>query len=475
MTTHPAAEATSHAAARPAGRRTWLALSVLALAQFMLVLDVTVVNVALPDIGAGLHLSGPSLTWVLTAYTVVFGGLMLLGGRLADLFGARRLALAGLALFTAASLASGLAASAPMLIGGRVAQGAGAALLSPAALALVTTMFSGRDRHRALGVWAAIGGAGSAIGVVLGGLLTSAAGWPWVFFSNVPAGVAVLIAVPLLVPASRPQAAAARLDVPGALLVTAATAAAIFGLVSVGSHGWAAPAVLVPLALAATGYAAFALAERRAAVPLMDLRLLARRPVAAGSFLMLVATGLLVGSFFLGSFSLQRGHGFSALATGLLFLPVALAIVAGAHAASHAVTRFDRRALTATALAVAAAGSALAASVPGTAGLVTGMSVAALGLGATFVLATTTALAATAGHAAGVGSGIVSTSHELGGAAGVAVLSSIALAGAGPGLSGAGFTRAFTVSAVSALVAAVLAALTVPRGRAAAAAGPHAH
>ncbi len=378
MTTHQAAEATSRGTAPPVTRRPWLALSVLALAQFMLVLDVTVVNVALPDIGAGLHLTGPSLTWVLTAYTVVFGGLMLLGGRLADLLGARRIALTGLAVFTAASLASGLATGAPMLIAGRIAQGAGAALLSPAALALVTTMFSGRDRHRALGVWAAIGGAGSAIGVVLGGLLTATAGWPWVFFINVPVGAVVLAAVPALIPAARPQDPGARLDVPGALLVTGATGAAIYGLVNAGGHGWGTAAVLVPLAVAAAGYAAFALAERRAAAPLMDLRLLTRRPVAAGALLMLVATGLLVGSFFLGSFYLQRVQGFSALTTGLLFLPVALATIAGAHLASRAVTRLDRRALTAAALALAAAGAAVAASVPGAAGLVTGMSAAAV-------------------------------------------------------------------------------------------------
>src|SRR5216683_6093702 len=210
-------------ASRPPRR--WLALVLLCLAQFMLILDVTVVNVALPDIGSSLHLDRPELTWVLTAYTLAFGGLMLLGGRLADLLGARRVVLAGLALFTAASLLSGLALNAAMLLGGRVAQGVGAALLSPSALSLVTTTFTGSERNKALGIWATIGGDGSAVGVILGGVLTSGPGWPWVFFINVPVGLLVLAALPALVPAGQPHGDRVRVDVPGALAVTAATGA----------------------------------------------------------------------------------------------------------------------------------------------------------------------------------------------------------------------------------------------------------
>src|SRR5215472_5440236 len=246
---------------RAALRSPGLALALLASAQLMLVLDVTVVNVALPDIGTALRLHPGELAWVMTAYTLVFGGLMLLGGRLADLFGARRLTLIGLAVFIASSLLCALSGDAAMLLAGRSLQGLGAALMSPAALATVMTLFAGPGRGKALGVWAGLAGAGSALGVILGGVLTSEAGWRWVFAINVPIGVALLIAIPLAVPARRPGAAERGLDVPGAVLVTAGTAAAIYGLINVGSHGWAATSTVLPLVLAGAVWAAFAMVE----------------------------------------------------------------------------------------------------------------------------------------------------------------------------------------------------------------------
>ncbi len=476
MATSESLATTGLAGRAPRPPRRWLALVLLCLAQFMLILDVTVVNVALPDIGSSLHLDRPELTWVLTAYTLAFGGLMLLGGRLADLLGARRVVLAGLALFTAASLLSGLALNAAMLLGGRVAQGVGAALLSPSALSLVTTTFTGSERNKALGIWATIGGAGSAVGVILGGVLTSGPGWPWVFFINVPVGLLVLAALPALVPAGQPHGDRVRVDVPGALAVTAATGAAIYGLVNVGGHGWLTPSTLAPLGAAAVLYAVFVVTERAVTAPLMDVRMLTRRPVAAAAFLMLVATGLLVGTFFLASFYLQRVRGYSALDTGLAFLPVAVAAVVGAHTASRLVARLDGRVLAAGSLALAAAGAGAAAHWPGPVTLIAGISVAAVGIGATFVTAFTTALSRIDTRQAGVGSGIINTFHELGGAIGVAVLSSIAapsLTAADPSL--AGFTRAFTFCAIAALSAALLAALAVPAGTAPAGATPHAH
>ena len=340
----------------------WVALALLASAQLMLVLDVTVVNVALPDIGAALHLQRGELPWVMTIYTVFFGGLMLLGGRIADLFGARRMTLGGLALFTAASLLCGLSGDAATLLAGRSLQGLGAALMSPAALAAVMTLFTGASRGKALGVWSALAGVGSALGVVLGGVLTSEAGWRWVFTINVPIGVALLIAIPLAVPARPPSEAAERgLDVPGAVLVTAGTAAAIYGLINVGSHGWAAASTVLPLVLAVAIWTVFALLERRVRRPLLTVGLLRRRAVLAGSFLMLAATGLLVGGFFLGSFALQHAHGYSALHVGLVFLPVAVATIAGAQAGTQVLTRLSARIVAVTGLALAAAGYAVAA------------------------------------------------------------------------------------------------------------------
>lgn len=454
----------------PAVRRPGAMLAVICAAQFMLVLDVTVVNVALPDMAADLHLGRTAMTWAVTAYTLCFGGLMLLGGRLADALGARRTLLAGLTVFTAASLVSGLAGSAPVLLGGRVAQGVGAALLSPAALSLVTTSFHGAARTRALGVWAAIGGTGSAIGVLVGGALTGGPGWSWVFYVNVPVGLALLAAVPVLVPPRAPQPAAARLDAPGAVLVTGGTGALIYGLVKAGDGGWSAPATLLPLVAAVVLYAGFAAVERVAREPLMDLRMFTRRPVLAGAFLMLIATGLLIAFFFLGSVYLQHVRGFGALRTGLVFLPVAVAVGAGAHLGARLVTSVGSRATAVGGMVIATAGCVPPArigadtSVYGV--LLPGLAVAAFGLGAVFVTATTTALGMVAHEEAGLASGVVNTFHEVGGSIGVAVVSTVAAAGIGgaPGTV-TGFADAFLVCAVAAGGCAAVSAVLVPRGK----------
>jgi EmrB/QacA subfamily drug resistance transporter len=432
----------------------------------MLVLDVTVVNVALPDIGAALHLQRSELPWVMTIYTLVFGGLMLLGGRIADLFGARRLTLAGLALFTASSLLCALSRDAAMLLAGRSLQGLGAALMSPAALATVMTLFTGSSRGKALGVWSGLAGVGSALGVILGGVLTSEAGWRWVFAINVPIGVALLVAIPLATPARPPAAVDRGLDIPGAVLVTAGTAAAIYGLINVGSHGWAATSTVLPLVLAAVIWALFALVERRARRPLLAVGLLRQRPVLAGSFLMLAATGLMVGGFFLGSFALQRAHHYSALHVGLAFLPIAVATVIGAQAGTQVLTRVSTRIVAVTGLALAAAGYAIAARWPEPAVMVTGLSIASLGIGATFVTAFTASLTDADPAEGGLRSALVNTFHELGGAAGVAVLSSAAGAGlVAARVASHDFTRAFTVGAAVAAVAVAIATALVPAVR----------
>ena len=459
--------------------RRWAALALLSTAQFMLILDITVVNIALPAIGGDLHLDRTALTWVVTAYTLLFGGLMLVGGRLADLFGARRVLLTGLAGFTAASLLAGLAPTATVLLAARAAQGIGAALISPAALAILTTTFAGAERTRALSVWAALGGTGSAAGVLVGGLLTGGPGWQWIFFVNVPVGVAVLAALPAVTSASLPAPGSRRLDLRGALLVTAATATLIYTLIRAGDAGWASTRTLVGLVAAATLYATFVATQRIARAPLMDTRILARRPVLAGIFLMLTATALLVSSFFLGSFRLQHVSGYGPLATGLAFLPVAVATVAGAHLGGRVLALVGPRAVAGVGLVAAAAGTGAAATVDATGGLIAGISVAAAGIGAAFVAATTTALAHTDPHEAGVTSGIVNTFHELGAAIGVAAVSGIAgaslSAGTAAGAGTAGFTRAFAVAAVAALVAAATTAALVPAGRPPAGLPVHVH
>ncbi|MFB7238352.1 MFS transporter [Streptomyces sp. NPDC056269] len=496
----------AHDHPRPDPRR-WKVLALICAAQFMLVLDVTVVNVALPALATDLDLGRTALTWVVTAYTLCFGGLMLLGGRLSDALGARRVLLVGLALFTAASLACGLAPNAAVLLGGRIAQGVGAALLSPAALALVTTVFHGPERAKALGVWAAVGGTGSAVGVLLGGALTSGPGWPWIFYVNVPVGLAVLATLPRFVPAApttpatpttattpmtattattatapataEPARRGGRgLDIPGALLVTTATGALVYGLVTAGDSGWTSTATLLPLLGALVLYGAFAATERRTRVPLMDPRMFTRRPVVVGSLLMLVATALLISFFFLGSLHLQHVHRLDAFRTGLLFLPVALTTAIGAHLGSRLVGTAGPRVCATGGLAVAALGClplvfADPASGPWTT-LLPSLATASLGLGAVFVTATTTALGLIAPQEAGLASGIVNTFHELGGSIGVALASTLALtATAAPAPTPAGLTAAYTLCTLTAATAALASPLLIPKGRPHLTGGPH--
>ncbi|MFJ1546650.1 MFS transporter [Streptomyces sp. NPDC088246] len=474
---HPADRAHDHP---PADPRRWMMLALICVAQFMLVLDVTVVNVALPDMAVGLDLGRTALTWVVAAYTLCFAGLMLLGGRLADVLGARRTLLAGLVVFTAASLVCGLAGSGATLIGGRIAQGVGAALLSPAALSLVTTSFHGKERNKALGVWAAIGGTGSAIGVLAGGALTSGPGWQWVFYVNVPVGIALLAAAPAFVPPRSERPSTGRLDVAGALLATAGTGSLIYGLVTAGGSGWGAAGTLVPVVGAVALYAAFAAVERVAREPLMDLRMFTRRPVLAGAFLMLFATALLIAFFFLGSVFLQHGRGFGPMRTGLVFLPVAVAVGIGAHIGSRLVGTVGSRATAVGAMVIAAGGclplTRVGADSSVYGGLLPGLAVAAFGLGAVFVTATATALGMVAHEEAGLASGVVNTFHEVGGSIGVAVVSTVAAAGIeGAAGSVSGFADAFTVCAAAAAACSVVAGLLVPRGKPEGAGGPHVH
>jgi EmrB/QacA subfamily drug resistance transporter len=449
--------------------RRWKALAALSAAQFMLILDITVVNVALPGLRADLDLSRVAFTWVVSAYLLFFGGLMLLGGRLADVFGPRSVMLSGLLIFTLASLATGLAQNEVLLIGGRVGQGVGAALLSPAALSAVTTGFHGEERNRALGVWASLGGIGFAMGVLIGGLLTAGPGWRWVFFINVPVGVALLAIIPAVVPARRPGRAPGRLDVLGAVTVTVATGAFIYGMINAGDAGWADLGTLLPIAAAVVLYGLFVVIERGVRNPLMRLSLLSRPPIVAGAFLMLVASGVLIAGLFLGSQYLQHLRDFSALQTGLFFLPPALATMIGAIAAGRLVGKFGTRPVAVVGLALVAIGNGLLISVSAEGNVyaeaLPGVVVFALGGGSLFVAATTSALGRAAQHEAGLVSGVVYTFHELGAATCAAVASTVAAAGLASEPSVDGFTDAFTVFTIIAAVAAVLALRLTPTGK----------
>jgi EmrB/QacA subfamily drug resistance transporter len=449
--------------------RRWKALAVLSLAQLMLILDLTVVNVALPNLGADLDLSRTAFTWAVSAYTLFFGGLMLLGGRFADVFGSRPVMLTGLVIFTLASLASGLAQNETLLIGGRIGQGVGAALLSPAALSAIIGIFHGEERNKALSVWASIGGIGFTTGLLIGGILTTGPGWRWVFFINVPVGIALLAAIRAVVPPHRPDRAAQRLDVLGAVTVTAATGLFIYGMINAGDEGWADLGTLLPIAAAIVLYGVFVVVERTVRNPLMHPSLLSRRPIAAGAFLMLVASGVLIAGLFLGSQYLQHFRGLSALETGLFFLPPALATMIGAIAAGRLVGRIGTRPVAVVGLILVAIGNALLIGLSADGNVyveaLPGVVVFALGGGPLFVCATTSALGRAGQHEAGVVSGVVYTFHELGAAIFVALASTVAAAGLIRTPSIDGFTDAFTVFTITAAVAAVLSLRLVPSGK----------
>ena len=440
-------------------RRRWQMLAFLGIAQLMLIVDVTVVALALPQIGSDLGLSRSALTWVVSIYALVFGGLMLLGGKAADVFGSRRIVLLGLAVFTLASLLTGFATDPATLLIGRGLQGLGAAAMSPAALSVIARTFAGAELAKALGVWSALGGAGAALGVLLGGLLTSGPGWSWVFWVNVPIGVLLFVALQRTVP--RLAGAGGTLDWLGAALVTIATASVIYGLVAAGDAGWLSLAVLIPVLGGAVGYALFAWRQRTARTPLIDLGMLARRPVVTGLGLIFVATALMIAVFFLGSFIFQRVHLFSALETGLVFLPVALGTIAGAQVGGRTLPRFGVRAIAVIGLAVTAAGLTVAAAIVSMTVLVIAMSVAAFGIGMVFVAASTSMFTAVAPHEAGVGSGALSTMHEFGAATGVSAVSSVAAAALVGGALTA-YNLALWFGVAVAVVAAVLALLVAP-------------
>ncbi len=408
-----------------------LALALLAMTQFVIVLDASIVNVALPSIGRDLEFSQDDLSWVVNAYVLTFGGFLLLGGRLADLLGRRRMFIGGLVLFSVASLLGGLAQSDVQLIAARAVQGLGAAIISPAALSLVTTMFSeGAERNKALGVWGAVAGSGGAAGVLLGGVLTEYAGWEWVLFVNVPIGLLAAFAAPRLLPESRDDRPRV-FDLAGAFTVTAGLALLVYTLVDATDAGWASTQTAVLGAISAALLAAFVAIESRTSHPLMPFSIFRLRTLRGANVVGLLIGMSLFSMFFFISLYLQQVLGYDALDAGLAYLPLAVTIIVSAGVASQLVTRIGFKPTLVAGMLFIAAGLIWFSyvSAPG-GGYVSDVLfpslLAAIGLGFAFVPSTIAAVTGTRPDEAGLASGLINTSQQVGGALGLAVLATIA-------------------------------------------------
>ncbi|MGW3564704.1 MFS transporter [Streptomyces sp. NPDC000941] len=467
----------------------WAVLLAACAGQFLVVLDVSVVNVALPSMRTDLGLGETALQWVVNAYALTFAGFLLLGGRVADLFGRKRAFLVGLGLFTVASLAGGLAREPWQLVAARAAQGLGAAVLSPATLTILTTAFpGGAARTRAIGTWTAVGAGGGAAGGLVGGLLTDYLSWRWVLLVNVPVGALVLVAAAVWLIESR-AVAGRRLDVPGAVLVTAGVSSLAYGIVQTERHGWAAAASLVPLLGGLALLGVFVAVEARTRAPLMPLGLFRIRTVWAANAVMLVCGGGMFAMWYFMSLYLQNVLHFSPIEAGLAFLPHTLSIVLGSKLAPRLMAVFSGKALAMTGGILAVVGYAWQSRMDadGTfAGTVLGPAIVmSLGSG---LMMTPLATAATSGaepSEAGLVAGLVNTSRQIGGALGLTVLTTVAAerisateGGSGSGSGGgdgdgpgpvalaAGYSHAFTVASGIIAAAVVLMAVALPRRRA---------
>jgi EmrB/QacA subfamily drug resistance transporter len=450
----------------------------LASAQFVIVLDASIVNVALPSIGKDLNFSQDNLSWVVNAYTLIFGGFLLLGGRLADLLGRRRMFIAGLVLFSVASLAGGLAQSEMWLIIARAVQGLGAAIVSPAALSIVTTTFrEGSERNTALGVWGAVAGSGGAAGVLLGGMLTEWAGWEWVLFVNVPITLIAAFLAPRLLAESRDDGRTRHFDVAGAISVTAGLAIGVYALVDANQAGWTSAQTLGLGALSVVLLAVFGFIEQRVSKhPLVPFGIFRLQSLRGSNVVGLLIGMSLFAMFFFISLYLQQVMGYSALRTGLSYLPLALTIIASAGIASQLVTRIGFKPTLIIGLLFVAAGLLWFSRVSAPGGTYLGdvlfpSLLAAIGLGLSFVSVTIGAVMGTKPDEAGLASGLINTSQQVGGALGLAILSSIANQQTSDAIAGGernpavalteGFQTAFLVGAGFALLGAFLAAVMI--------------
>jgi EmrB/QacA subfamily drug resistance transporter len=460
-------------------RRRWWALAVIVAAQFMVVLDVAIVNVALPSIKTDLDFSQESLQWVITAYAIFFGGVLLLGGRLADLLGRRRLFMSGLVLFTVSSLLDGLSWSEGSLIAFRSVQGLGAALLSPAALSILTTTFrEGRERNLALGIWGAASGSGGAAGVLLGGALTSAFSWSWIFYINVPAGAIVLALSPWLLAESRADLQHRHFDFAGAASITAGLMVLVYAMTRATQHGWATASTIGLLAASAALIAAFLVIETRSKAPLLPMRIFRLRTLAASNVSGLLMGAAIFSMFFLLTLYMQQVLHYSALKTGVAYIALTVTIVSFSAVSQALVTRLGIRWVLPTGLALSAAALVLFARLPVDGhywpDLLPGFLLSGVGLALAFVPMSIGGLTGVRQADAGIASGLINTTQQIGGAIGVAVATTVAttytnhFVSAHPGSSALGanalthgFQIAFYVLAALAALGALLAALMV--------------
>jgi len=448
----------------------WQALILLCSAQFVVVLDASIVNVALPSIGEALDFSQANLPWVVNAYVLTFGGFLLLGGRTADLLGRRRVFMAGLLLVAGASLLAGFAATEGQLIAARAAQGLGAAIISPAALSIVTTTFSdGSERNKALGVWGAVAGSGGAAGVLLGGILTDGLGWEWVLWVNVPVALIALALAPRLIAESRAEAETRAFDIAGAVTVTASLSILVYALVDATDAGWGSSQTLRLIGLSVALMAVFIAIELRAAKPLVPFSIFRIRTLTGANVVGLLVGASLFSMFFFISLYMQQVLGYSAIHAGLSYLPLALLIMASAAGASQLVTKVGYKPVLAVGLLFIVIGLFWFSRVSVGGSFATdilGPSLfAAAGLGFAFVTTTIAAVSGVEEHEAGLASGLINTSQQIGGALGLAVLSTIAtsrsddLLSSGTGLHESlteGFQVAFLGGAGFALVGFIL-------------------
>jgi EmrB/QacA subfamily drug resistance transporter len=411
--------------------RRWSALALIVTAQFMVILDVAIVNVALPSIKTDLDFSQANLQWVISAYAIMFGGVLLLGGRLADVLGRRRLFIGGLALFTASSLLCGLAWSEGSLIGFRAVQGLGGALLAPAALSLLMTTFAeGRERNLALGIYGAASGSGAAVGVLLGGVLTSYLSWSWVFFINVPVGLGAMALAPVLLTAGARSAGRRHFDVPGAVSITAGLMLLVYATTRATTDGWTAPVTLALFGVSVLLVGAFVAIELRSPAPLLPLRIFRSRTLTGANAAMAIVGGVAFSEFFLLTLYLQDVLHYSAIESGVAFSGFALAVVVVSNLAQMIVTRVGVRPTLAAGLLASALSVAWLTRLPVEGhyfwDLFPAFVLGGAGMGMSFVPVTIASLSGVERADAGVASGLVNTSRQIGGAVGLAAVSAIA-------------------------------------------------